>query len=111
AKLGNILKKYDPSQVTLWQNSATAAMQWAEQAALTGSPLTAEETNSRNLAAAELFRLTEDIQWDSIYQQTSIYESATYGRSQLEAAYVYSQIAGSKNEHLNDNGVAAILHE
>ncbi|MCB4920790.1 glycoside hydrolase family 9 protein [Brucella intermedia] len=111
AKLGNILKQYDPSQVTLWQNSAIAAMQWAEQAALTGTPLTAEETNSRNLAAAELFRLTGDTQWGSIYEQTSIYNSATYGRSQLEAAYVYSQIVGSKNGHLNDNGVAAILHE
>lgn len=111
AKLGNILKEYDPAQVTLWQSSAIAAMQWAEQEALSGATLTAEETISRNLAAAELFRLTGDSQWDSIYQQSSIYSSDTYGRSQLEAAYVYSQIEGTKNAQLSDNGVAAILHE
>ena len=81
----------------IWRTSALKAMEWAETeyAKWTSSPDYAKFTErakntvpvERNLAAVELYRLTNDKRWNKVYISTRNMES-----NRTEAAFVYARI-------------------
>lgn len=101
AKAASILKSYDPAAVQGWTDSAIAAMEWAEANAPTS--LDAEQTNARNLAALELYRLTGDEAWHDVFKASTSYggpdlSNVDFRSQQLEAAFVYARMDSSQTD-------------
>ena len=97
ARAANSLKKYDVALAQTYQRSALFAMQWAEQALLKQdyNPLPYQVTDARNLAALELFRLTNDQRWQQLFLKTTVFNQPvahwTEFRAfdQADAAFLY----------------------
>lgn len=77
ARAAYVLKNYDKTLAQTYQESAVRAMNWAN-AELAKAP---DEPHSyiydeRNLAAAELYRLTGDSQWHQLFLDTTAFTKA-----------------------------------
>jgi endoglucanase len=100
AKAAYVLQSYNSNLANVYRDSAIRAMQWAEANPLSNTILNAATNeqksalkDSRNLAAAELYRLTGSSQWSQIFLATTNYtrdlSSLAYNEHQLDAAFVY----------------------
>jgi endoglucanase len=96
AKMANALEGYDPTLAATYRASALKAMTWAEANRPTGEAYDTTHQTSRNLAAAELYALTGNERWNTLYQATTVYDGDTSGvqwfEHQYEAAFVYARI-------------------
>ena len=95
AKAAFVLRAYDPALAEEYRESALRAMEWAEARtgeAELGRPIVLE---ARNVAAAELFRLTGDERWNDVYLDTTSYTQSVaqidFTEHQWEAAFVYAR--------------------
>jgi endoglucanase len=70
AQAARVLREYDASRATEYEQSALAAMNWAEQQKVP-SRLRDEVESQRSVAAAALFRLTGDARWHDVFLETT----------------------------------------
>ncbi len=119
ARAADVLRSYEPKLAKEYAKSAEKAMKWAEKeyAAYTGR-LSVEIDNERNLAAAELYRLTGAKQWHQIFLDTTIFTKPgvklfqSPKTRQENAAFVYVQTRQpSVDSVIQDNARQAILRE
>lgn len=116
AKAAFTLRQYDAALATIYEDSAVRAMGWVE-AHQDQFPTTAadykrnEFTDSRNLAAAELYRLTGDARYNGIYLATTVFNgSAAIDERQYEAADVYARTSrAGVDQAVQQRGVDEIL--
>ncbi|MGB0663482.1 MAG: glycoside hydrolase family 9 protein [Pontibacterium sp.] len=117
ARAAGVLERYDNTLAQTYRDSALRAMQWAESEAQGNhSTYPAEVRDERNLAAAELFRLTGDDQWHRIFKQTSFFAKGPdilkkwQSHDQTEAAFVYT-LTRNGDKRLRQNAAQSILNE
>lgn len=94
ANAAYILKKYNLKMSDVYAESALKAMEWAEKE-VNKTKYPYQVNDARNLAAAELFRLTGAKNWHDIFIETSVLkgkETILYkndSHDQADAAWVY----------------------
>jgi len=104
AQVAWILQERDPSQAKDYQNSAIAAMAYAEAQwpQLQGADTPHQVRDARNLAAVELYRLTGDPAWHQIFLQTTVFidpqqPTMVWAKHhQRDAAFVYARLPQSQ---------------
>ncbi len=108
ARAAHTLARYDSALATTYRESALKAMAYAEthyaeyQAAKPTGELQHQVKDQRNLAALELYRLTDDAKWHDIFLATTVFkdpkaEASIYGvHEQRDAAFLYAQLAAEK---------------
>ncbi|MEO0394630.1 MAG: PA14 domain-containing protein [Cyanobacteria bacterium P01_A01_bin.137] len=96
ARAAYVLADYDPQLAQTYQESALRAMNWAnDELAKDPEGRYGAIYDQQNLAAAELYRLTGDTQWNDLFLETTVFSDP--GKSvyvwqqhdQANAAYVY----------------------
>lgn len=98
ARAAHVLAKYDQTLAQTYRESAVRAMNWAnaELAKKSGDQHTIIY-DERNLAAAELYRLTGDQQWHQLFLETTVFTDADAPAAKWKshdhrhAAFVYSR--------------------
>jgi endoglucanase len=114
----------NPQKSKLYKNSALKAYRWAEQKVAEGDPEYSSGSgfnftvDKRNLAAAELFRLTDADSIHNVFLATTVYTSA---KNKLEAWNSYSQkeapftyiitTSDKKDLDVHDNCIASIKND
>lgn len=120
AQAARILKDYDPTLASTYQDSALKAMAYAEQAlpSLETASLHHDVRDRRNLAALELYRLTQDERWHQLFLDTTAFDqpvSAAYvwqSHNQREAAFIYAGLSGLPlNSAVQQNARQALLND
>ncbi|MEO0376970.1 MAG: calcium-binding protein, partial [Cyanobacteria bacterium P01_A01_bin.17] len=105
ARAARILKNYSANLASLYEESAIRAANWAEAEVPTDSKYDLNEIrDERNLAALELYLLTEDNQWNDIFLSNTVFagEACTPGQAcadvfefeghdQQQAAFLYAR--------------------
>ncbi|MEI6154027.1 MAG: glycoside hydrolase family 9 protein, partial [Deltaproteobacteria bacterium] len=96
ANAAYVLKKYNLKMSDVYSESAIRAMEWAEKELKQSKTKYHYQVNDeRNLAAAELFRLTGMKSWHDIFMETTVFkgkETLLYkndSHDQGDAAWVY----------------------
>lgn len=110
------LRARSPARAREYEGSALRAMAWAEQgvSARKGEPHPVGD--ARNLAAAELFRLTGDARWGRVFVDTTVFRDTDAPvalwekHDQRHAAWVYTRTAGA-DAKVAANCRAALLRE
>ncbi|MEO0707845.1 MAG: glycoside hydrolase family 9 protein [Cyanobacteria bacterium J06649_5] len=101
ARAAFTLKSYDPERASTYQESALKAMAYAEANYQEGTyteELQHHVKDQRNLAALELYRLTQDSQWHELFLATTLFndpaaEVSVYGQQeQRDAAFLYARL-------------------
>ncbi len=118
ARAALVLQRYDAKLASAYKQSALRAMQWAEKeyARRTYSKLPHTLNDDRNLAAAELYRLTGDKHWHQLFLNTTIFKQPDaplqkwQSHDQTEAAFVYLRTKGT-NKNVYQNARSALLKE
>ncbi|MEM7505667.1 MAG: glycoside hydrolase family 9 protein [Pseudomonadota bacterium] len=117
AKAAHILQTYDPGQVAVWRESAVRAMEWAE--ANTPADLADQPAwvTARNIAAAELYRLTGQKKWHDIFLDSTVYDTPDvpnldWRQHQFEAAFLYARTDRPLvDQRIVENGIGDIQRE
>jgi endoglucanase len=116
ARAASWLDSRAPEKARVYRESALAAMAWAEK----HYPDLPEDhpravDDARNLAAAELFRLTGDQAWHDLFLKTTVYEDSekpSERSNQQDAAWVYSRTDHPKvDKAIQANCRNAVLRE
>ncbi|MGL4491148.1 MAG: glycoside hydrolase family 9 protein, partial [Rhizobiaceae bacterium] len=92
AKAAGVVAPYDAARAADYLQSAIKAMEWAEANTPAYADVNLEVIQSRNLAAAELYKATGNEKWNQIYLQSTVYGNDTdiqWNEHMVEAAYVY----------------------
>lgn len=96
ARAARVLKPFAPELAATYKASALKAMNWAEDAYSRRAyrDLPHQAKDARNLAAAELYRLTGNETWHRLFIQTSVFNKASplkkwKHHDQTDAAFVY----------------------
>ncbi|MGB0466115.1 MAG: glycoside hydrolase family 9 protein [Pontibacterium sp.] len=118
ARAARVLKPYSPTQAETFKTSALKAMRWAETENRSSQyrQLPHAVKDDRNLAAAELYRLTGDPQWHQIFLQTTVFQQPDaplqkwQQHNQTEAAFVYLNTQKS-DPQVHRNTQYALLRE
>lgn len=118
ARAARVLQTLDPQRAALFRHSALAAMQWAEQQLQQHNyrELPHEVRDDRNLAAAELYRLTREERWHRLFLATTAFIDPKAPlqkwkhHDQTEAAYVYLKSEGT-DPVVSKNIFKALMHE
>ena len=122
ARAAYVIADYDPTRAAKYRESAVRAMNWAEAeyANYDGSrgKLPHRINDQRNLAAAELYRLTGKEKWHDIFIRTTAFtnpKSRVFvhkSHNQEEAAFVYgrTQQDGIKTD-IRNNAVNALKRD
>lgn len=100
ARAAGVLAKYDPELAEEYKKSAIKAMEWAENKLpeRKGKNDYHAVNDSRNLAAAELYKLTGEKKWNDLFLQTTVFKKPNMDvfvwkkHDQREAAWVYANI-------------------
>jgi endoglucanase len=104
ARAAYTLAPYDSALATTYQASALKAMAYAEanyaeyQAAKHTGELQHQVKDQRNLAALELYRLTNEAKWHDVFLATTVFknpqaEASIYGvQEQRDAAFLYARL-------------------
>lgn len=113
AKISFALKAYNVAESAAWQESAIRAMNWAEAQ---NEPTDSTTLLSRNIAAAELYRLTGNETFHDIYKETTVYDKPSWqvawNERQLESAFVYARTnQPGVDAAIKASGVEDILRE
>ncbi|MEO0395899.1 MAG: glycoside hydrolase family 9 protein [Cyanobacteria bacterium P01_A01_bin.137] len=117
ARAAYVLEDYDKTLAQTYKTSAIRAMRWANaelaKKADKSHPIVHKE---RNLAAAELYRLTGDNQWHQLFLDTTVFKdadvflSAWNRQDQNHAAFVYSRTEQpTVNQTVKQNAINAIV--
>ena len=116
ARAACILQRYDPALALVYSNSALRAMAWAESVFATNDyhPPPYQVTDARNRAAIELFRLTGNAAWHSLFYTTCMVTSDTtppVGASydQADALFTYLRTFRTGTSTLLKNRYCAAL--
>ncbi|MEL4894914.1 glycoside hydrolase family 9 protein [Crocosphaera sp. Alani8] len=116
ARAAYILEDYELKLSKIYALSAEKAMIWAEQQWLTMNGPAVEIERERNLAAAELYRLTESPKWHEIFLDTTVFKKPNVKiyqskkTQQEDAAFVYAQTRHpSIDRQIQDNARYALI--
>ncbi len=101
ARMAHVLSSYDKNLSQTYRRSALAAMQWAQNefSRHRYPKLPHQVVDARNLAALELYRLTADPLWESIFRETTAFRVAGrklaewQSHAQADAAFLYLRLA------------------
>ncbi len=119
ARAAGVLQRDNESSAQIYRQSALRAIDFAEQAYAVhtyGSSLPHAVVDARNLAAAELYRLTGDARWHDIFIQTTVFGDSNaplfewQHHEQRDAAFVYARTAQA-DERIRQNAINAIRRE
>jgi endoglucanase len=118
ARAAHWLQDHDPDLAAVYRESSLRAMDWAERNFDQDADYPHRVRDDRNLAAAELFRLTGDARWHELFRETTIFtesgqDMAVWRRQrQVEAPWVYVRTdRPGMDERLRANCRAAIIKE
>jgi endoglucanase len=118
ARAAHFLRDRDPELARLYRESALRAMQWAEAHLDPNREYPHAVNDGRNLAAAELFRLTGDERWHALFLETTVFTEPDVDmfvwrdHSQQEAPWVYVRTERpGMDERIRANCRSAILKE
>ncbi|MEM6253477.1 MAG: glycoside hydrolase family 9 protein [Cyanobacteria bacterium P01_D01_bin.156] len=119
ARAAYVLEKYDANRAKTYRETALRAMVWANnELAKDPEGRYPEIYDQRNLAAIELYRLTEDQKWHDLFLQTTVFTDASKDMlqwpdyNQQEAAFVYGRLPEEKvNPEVQKNAVAALVRK
>lgn len=103
ARMSHVLSSYDSSLAQTYHRSALAAMIWAEKAFSrhTYPKLPHQVVDARNMAALEMFRLTADKQWETLFLDTTAFKrggrklAEWQSHAQSDAAFLYLRLANT----------------
>ncbi|MBT9313548.1 glycoside hydrolase family 9 protein [Leptothoe kymatousa] len=116
ARAAYVLENYDKALAKTYRDSAIRAMDWAEAELANATEEQHEIIGSnRNLAAAELYRLTGDDKWHQLFLNTTVFQNAdavisSHGHyDQSHSAFVYGRTQRPVNEAVRKNAIDAIL--
>lgn len=135
AQASRVVQKYNPVLAIEYKESALRAIEWADKQPLPSvTPLAPGQTpvagsvennnlrkfqllrDARNLASADLFRLTGDMRWNEIFKSTTMLNKPDavlfqwMSHDQSEAAWVYARTkTAGVDTQLRDFCMAAIL--
>ncbi|MEM8613620.1 MAG: PA14 domain-containing protein, partial [Cyanobacteria bacterium P01_H01_bin.105] len=118
ARAAHVLTDYDPALAQTYQESALRAMNWAN-AELSKQPNDRynEIYDQRNLAAAELYRLTGEQQWHDLFLETTVYTdpnvapSVWQSHNHIQAAFVYVRTERPVNQTIQENAINAMVRQ
>ena len=120
ARASRVLAAYAPAEANMYRTSALKALVWAEadrakrQAGGTWAKLPAEVTEDRTLAAVEVYALTHDKHWNTVFlEDTALQDAAPkpfYGSLQKrDTAFTYARLpAGLGDTQLKQNARRAL---
>ncbi|MEO0868237.1 MAG: glycoside hydrolase family 9 protein, partial [Cyanobacteria bacterium J06642_11] len=116
ARAAYVLENYDQALAKTYEDSAIRAVNWAEAelAKASGEQHRTINTN-RNLAAAELYRLTGDKKWHQLFLKTTEFTKADAKISphnyhdQSHNAFVYARTDRDVDQAIQKNAIDAIL--
>lgn len=124
ARAAGVLEKYDKKLAEEYQQSALKAMDWAEKRYPSYQKEKHDKKSyhavedSRNLAAAELFKLTGDNKWNDIFLETTAFKKPNIDlfvwedHDQRDAAWVYARTERpGMDETIKKNCLAATIKE
>jgi endoglucanase len=121
ARAARVLTAYDPAEAEMYRLSALAAMRWAETdrakrvAAGTWAKLPPDVTEDRTLAAVEVYQLTSDAHWQSVFLEgTALKDTALkpfYGSlQQRDTAFTYARLPANLGDpQIKQNARHALL--
>ncbi|MEA5463733.1 glycoside hydrolase family 9 protein [Leptothoe sp. PORK10 BA2] len=120
ARAAYVLAAYDQTLANTYQESAIRAMNWAN-AELAKQPedpdffLYSMVHDERNLAAAELYRLTGDEQWHRIFLDTTVFTNADAplkewdNHNHSDAAFVYARTEHPTDQTIRQNAINTLV--
>ncbi|MEM7726821.1 MAG: glycoside hydrolase family 9 protein, partial [Cyanobacteria bacterium P01_A01_bin.45] len=119
ARAAHVLQDIDPSRAKEYQTTAIKAMEWAEKEfASNQKKLPTEVGDERNLAAAELYRLTGEDKWHQLFLDTTVFTDSNAkvfqhkSHNQENAAFVYSRTERNDvDKSIQKNALDAISQE
>lgn len=117
ARAAHVLTNYDQALANTYQTSAIRAMNWADaELAQASDEQDRRVHNERNLAAAELYRLTGDDQWHQLFLDTTVFKDAdapvSNGKEHdhSHAAFVYARTEQpTVNQTVKQNAIKAVV--
>lgn len=118
AQAASWLSGRKPRLAAQYEESAVRAMEWAEASYDAGANYPHQVRDARNLAAADLFRLTGNEKWHELFLKTTIFTQSGKDlfewqkHEQREAPWVYLRTKRpGMNEELKGNCREAIIRE
>jgi endoglucanase len=118
ARAAHFLAKRDPKRAKLYRESALRAMRWAEKELPKRKEVPHPVHDMRNLAAAELFRLTGKRKWHELFLDTTVFKHPKAEiyvwtkHEQRDAPWVYVRTKRpGKDETVEKNCRSAIIRE
>lgn len=117
ARAAFVVQQYDKGLAETYKTSAIRAINWAD-AELAKAPDGQDNRiyNERNLAAAELYRLTGDDQWHQLFLETTVLKDDQAPlvdwkkHDQRHAAFVYARTAQpTVNQTVQQNALNAVV--
>ena len=120
ARASLVVQSYDPERADEYLQSALRAMEWAENELPNRSDLNDphQVNDSRNLAAAELYRVTGDERWHQLFLNTTAFtdpDADVYvwqSHDQADAAWVYVVTQNrSVDEQIIENCYNALIRD
>lgn len=118
ARAAHLLKEYDAALASTYEDSAIRAMDWAEQAYPQHQGEHWRIESERNLAAAELYRLTGGQSWHDLFLETTVFEdqqASTFvhgDHDQRDAAFVYARLnLPSVDQSIQKNARNALIQD
>jgi endoglucanase len=112
ARAAFLVDAYDPARAQGYARSAVQAMQWAEAHAPAAAARRPEIVNARNLAAAELYRLTGEPRWHDVFKASSAYAAdrqLSHEEHQFYATLVYARTDRPVEAAIRDRGIASVV--
>jgi endoglucanase len=98
ARAARALKDYNPRLATVYENSAIKAMNWAEAEVPTDPKYNnIDIRDERNLAALELYLLTQNARWNNIFLEDTVFTGALRDvyefekHDQRQSAFLYAR--------------------
>ena len=120
ARASLVVQSYDPERADEYLQSALRAMEWAENELPNRSDLNDphQVNDSRNLAAAELYRVTGDERWHQLFLNTTMFIDPDadvcvwQSHDQTDAAWVYVVTQNrSVDEQIIENCYNALIRD
>jgi endoglucanase len=111
ARAALLLENDAPARAAGYAESALRAMNWAEANTPDHAAGVVEVVNARNLAAAELFRLTGDEEWHGVFEATSSYAGfgdVAHDAHQFDSTFVYARTGWTVDEAILERGIDAL---
>jgi endoglucanase len=112
ARAALLVEAYDPARAGDYRQKAIRAMAWAEANLPERAAARVEVVNARNLAAAELYRLTGDARWHDVFKASSAYAAERqldHEQHQFYATLVYARTDRPVDAAIRERGIASVV--